>query len=150
MAHIAIYSMFKGKKMGLEGRFKWCYGRGMSKTDTMCFCTLHSYHVVFLYYTHLYSHHVVFMYSQLPCIFFCTIHSIIGKSCHKYHFCCAKTVIVKTHVCCDKHVCHDKTRLLLRQKYASHDKHIFVMTKVLSQQIFATKNNFVMTILLLQ
>ena len=48
--------------------------------------------------------------------------SITDGRCHKYHY------------CRDKHVCHDKARLLLRQKYACRDK-TFVATKLcLSRQ----------------
>ena len=44
---------------------------------------------------------------------------IIGRSCHKYNFCC------------------DKTHLLSWQKYACCDKHIFDVTEVLSWQILS-------------
>ena len=55
---------------------------------------------------------------------FGALRTVTGGSCHKYHF------------CRDKHVfCLNKTRLLSRQKYTTHDKS-FVATKRLSRQIF--------------
>ena len=72
--------------------------------------------------------------------------SIIGRSCHKYLSQVSKVLSWQTHVC------HDKTRLLLRQKYACRDKtfvatklclsgqNIFVRTKLLSWQIFVVTN----------
>ena len=76
---------------------------------------------------------------------------IIGGSCHKHDFCRDKFchdqhVFVATVVC----VCCDKTCLLSWQKYACRDKSFvmtkwsllqqtrFVMTKLLSQQMFVT------------
>ena len=56
--------------------------------------------------------------------------SISGGSCHKYHFCHDKSLLQQTWVC------HDKTRLLLWQKYACLDN------------IFGGKHNFVATIVL--
>ena len=82
---------------------------------------------------------------------FLQINSIIGRSCHKYHFCCEKNMFVVT-----KHVfCHDKnmfvatnicwTSLLLSQQNTS-----FVVTKacLLRQNFCPDKHNFVMTKLL--
>ena len=55
--------------------------------------------------------------------------NIIGGSCHKYH------------VCRDKHVCYDKTRLLSRQKYACYDQ-TFVATNIQQTIFVATKDMF--------
>ena len=56
---------------------------------------------------------------------------IIGGSCHKYNFFALSR---------QTHVCRDKTRLLLRQKYACCDKIMFVATKLLLRQIFVATN----------
>ena len=59
--------------------------------------------------------------------------TIIGRSCHKYNFCCDKHIFVTT-----KH-------LLLQQKHACRDK-MFVTTNIfLLCQIFVAANNFVAT-----
>ena len=59
----------------------------------------------------------------------------------------AKVLSWQTRVCCDKHVCHDKTHLLSRQKYACCNKVMFVMTKALSRQTWVChdKHTFVVT-----
>ena len=94
--------------------------------------------------------HVVYclMHVLMWCMVFVSI--TIGGSYHKYHFCHGKNIFVmtntslswqthlchdkhmfvaKTHVCCDKNACH-----------AKHTKHVFVMTKLLSQQIIVATN----------
>ena len=54
---------------------------------------------------------------------------IMGRSCHKSHFCRDKNfVMTNTCLLWQTHVCHDKTCLLLQQKYASCNK-TFVTTK---------------------
>ena len=62
---------------------------------------------------------------------------ILGRTCHKYHFCRNKVLFVTT-----KQVfCHDqKKKLLSRQNYVCRVKHIFVTTKLLLQQIFVATN----------
>ena len=64
--------------------------------------------------------------------------TIIGGSCHKYHFCrgmCLSrqnTSFHATRVCRGQIcVCHDKTRLFTRQKYACRDKIMFVAISIL-------------------
>ena len=73
--------------------------------------------------------------------------SVIGRSCHKYHFCCHKT-FVTANMCLSRTVlswqayfCHDKRRVFC------HNKHVFVAAKVsLSQQKFChDKNMFAAT-----
>ena len=69
----------------------------------------------------------------------------IGGSCHKYHFfVMANTSLSRqTHVCYNKHMfvmtkhvfCHDKNACCDK-----HAKHVFVMTKLSSQQIFVATN----------
>ena len=68
--------------------------------------------------------------------------STIGRSCHKYHFCC-DNVFVATNMClwqqymscCVKqNFCHDKimfvtTKYFLSQQNFCHDKHVFIATK---------------------
>ena len=77
----------------------------------------------------------------------CTIQPcVIGRSWHKYHFCHDKTFVM-TNMCLSwqTHACHVKTCLLLRQKYACHDR-TFCHDKYLLQQTFCrNKHTFVMT-----
>ena len=56
------------------------------------------------------------------------LKSIIGRSCHKYHFCCDKHVFVTTNICCD--------RSFVKTNIFCCDKHNFVMTKVWSRQAY--------------
>ena len=73
---------------------------------------------------------------------------ITGRSCHKYHFCHAKTFVM-TNMCLlqQTHVCYDKTRLLSRQKYACRDKHVFVVANIIlsRQKLWHGKHTFVTT-----
>ena len=48
--------------------------------------------------------------------------TVTGGSCHKYHFCCDKS-FVATNTCLSWQtlVCHNKTPVLSRQKYACHN-----------------------------
>ena len=76
-----------------------------------------------------------YMYNRPHCLTSQSINhlclfTIIGGSCHKYHFCRDKHVFVR--------VCREKTRLLSRQKYAQP---YFCPDKILSRQAYfvATK-----------
>ena len=88
---------------------------------------------------------------------------IIGGSCHKYHFCCDKDAFVVTRCvllrqnfrcdfCSDKLVFVATNTFVLRkhiflcvwQKYACHDKHVFVATKVLLQQKYFVTTNIIL------
>ena len=63
---------------------------------------------------------------------------IIGRSCHKYHFCGDKSFVVANdeHMfVVTKHVfCHDRRCVLSQQTHVCYDKHEFVTTKVLLRQ----------------
>ena len=51
------------------------------------------------------------------------LNLIIGGSCHKYNFCCDKSLVARnTCLSWQTCVCHNKTCLLLQQKHACHDK----------------------------
>ena len=63
--------------------------------------------------------------------------SIIGGSCHKYHFCCNKSFVMTLCLSWLKkkstNICHNKHNLVMTkglwwQAYFCHDKHVFVMT----------------------
>ena len=69
----------------------------------------------------------------------------IGGSCHKYHFfVMANTSLSRqTHVCYNKHVFVMTKHVFCCDKNAccnKHAKHVFVMTKLSSQQIFVATN----------
>ena len=73
---------------------------------------------------------------------------ITGRSCHKYHFCHAKTFVM-TNMCLlqQTHVCYDKTRsfvttkvCLSRQTRVCRGKHNFVTTKVMAWQAYFCRN----------
>ena len=78
--------------------------------------------------------------------------AITGGSCHKYHFCRNKFFVV-TNMCISRQtrVCHDKTHLSLRQKYAGRDKTFvatkacFVTTNICHEKSFVATKTFVMT-----
>ena len=54
---------------------------------------------------------------------------IIGRSCHKYHFCHDKS-FVTTKICLPQQkFCHDKIFLSWQTQKFCHDKHTFVVTK---------------------
>ena len=64
---------------------------------------------------------------NLCCLVRCVC--IIGVSCHKYHFCRDKSMLVVTNIFLSWHICHDN--------------YIFVMTIFLLWQVFVvTKQNF--------
>ena len=78
-----------------------------------------------------------------------TVAVIIGRSCHKYNFCCNKSF------CCDKHVCHDKHMFVMTKKifchntYACHDKYLLwrkfccdMLTFVVTSVFVTTKHLF--------
>ena len=54
---------------------------------------------------------------------------VIGRSCHKHHFCCDKS-FVATNVFVVTNTSFDKT--VITKNYVGHDKRNFVMTKLLS------------------
>ena len=66
------------------------------------------------------------------------VYTIIGRSCHRHHFCHDKSVVATSLLLSwQKHVCHNKTWVLSQQKYACRDK-TFVETKLcLSRQTHA-------------
>ena len=67
--------------------------------------------------------------------------TIIGRSCHRYHFCCDKSFVV-TNTCLSPqtHVCGNKTRLLQQQKYACCDKFFLRQDYVCCDKSFVVTN----------
>ena len=90
---------------------------------------------------------VSFLSRQSVCVFLATkvCLSIIGGSCHKYHFCRDKGLSPKD--CRDKHVfCGDKSMFvatnvfLSRQAYFCRDKHVTNQTCLSRQNVCRDKN----------
>ena len=90
-----------------------------------------------------------------------TIAGIIGRSCHKYHFCHDKSLSGQAYFCCDKHmfvwhaICHNKSMLARQHSCCDEHKHKYLLRKklchdqnILSRQaifffFFATKDMYV-------
>ena len=71
--------------------------------------------------------------------------TLLGGSCHKYHFCHDKHVVVTT-----KHVfCRDKSMLVVTQLFVATNKcllrQLFVVTKVLSRQKYYVSTNIILS-----